>query len=314
MGGRRRGDGGRAHAGVGLVSGFSDAWLALREPADHAARSRRLVDAIARQLDRSQELIDERRPLTVLDLATGTGSNPRYLMPKLSAWQDWRLLDADIALLAALPSRMAVWATRIGCACTQTAEGIALSGLEWHSRLRPWQHDLTTLTREARLSPPALVTASALLDLVSDEWLQSLVTWCSDGRSTALFALSYDGTTTLTPHDEDDDLVLQLVNRHQVTDKGFGVALGPAAIGRTDELFQACGYVVERERTDWVLGSGSGRLQGELIAGWASAARELAPAMAARIDAWEARRHEASLCGTLAITVGHEDLAAWPAR
>ncbi len=296
------------------MSGFSDAWLALREPADHAARSRHLVDGVVRHLAETHDVIDERRPLTVLDLATGTGSNPRYLIPHLARWQAWRLLDADEGLLAALPSRMAVWATRNGCACTQTADGITVSGAGWESRLRPRTQDLRTLPRETHVSPPALVTASALLDLVSDEWLAALVRWCGSARSTVLFALTYDGTATLTPRDEVDDLVLDLVNRHQATDKGFGPALGPAAVARAPELFAASGYIVEREKTDWLLGPGFERLQRELIAGWAGAARELAPALAERIEAWEGRRRELCVSGGLTISVGHEDMAAWPAR
>ena len=73
-------------------------WLALREPADVAARSalltREVVDAIGR-----------RHPLSVLDLGAGTGSNVRYLADRLPAPQRWLLVDRDPTLLADMRTR-----------------------------------------------------------------------------------------------------------------------------------------------------------------------------------------------------------------
>ena len=51
-------------------------WLALREPADFAARSTALAQAIA-------DALPGDRPLHMLDLATGRGSNVRYLADRL---------------------------------------------------------------------------------------------------------------------------------------------------------------------------------------------------------------------------------------
>src|SRR5690348_13019004 len=51
-------------------------WLARREAADAAARSEDLLAAVLEALPSS-------RPLRVLDLGTGTGSNVRYLSARL---------------------------------------------------------------------------------------------------------------------------------------------------------------------------------------------------------------------------------------
>ena len=79
-------------------------WLQLREPADAAARSdgltRTIVDALA-----------DRETVQVLDLATGTGSNLRYLAPRLRGRQRWLVIDRDSALLAMLPELMSSWGT-----------------------------------------------------------------------------------------------------------------------------------------------------------------------------------------------------------
>ena len=84
-------------------------------------------------------------------------------------------------------------------------------------------HDL-----EAALDGPVdLVTTSALLDLVSDEWLQRFVVETAARRLPVYAALSYDGRIEMTPADAADEKIIAAVNAHQRTDKGFGPALGP---------------------------------------------------------------------------------------
>ena len=72
---------------------FPASWLALREPADHAARSTTLVGRIA-------ETLPADGVIRVLDLGSGTGSNLRYVAPRLRQSQEWLLVDRDHDLLA----------------------------------------------------------------------------------------------------------------------------------------------------------------------------------------------------------------------
>ncbi|MEY4985020.1 MAG: hypothetical protein RIR62_3286, partial [Pseudomonadota bacterium] len=70
--------------------GFSADWLALREPADHAARDARLLRAAAGVA---------RHRAVVVDLGCGTGST-RRAFGDLLAGATWRMVDGDAALLA----------------------------------------------------------------------------------------------------------------------------------------------------------------------------------------------------------------------
>ena len=54
------------------MSDFSAAWLDLREPVDHRSRNRKLERALAKHFDGW-------RPITVVDLGCGTGSNLRAI-------------------------------------------------------------------------------------------------------------------------------------------------------------------------------------------------------------------------------------------
>jgi hypothetical protein len=260
------------------ATGFSADWLALREPADAAARSDRLARAIADAFAPGAEL-------RVLDLGAGTGANFRYLAPRLPSGQRWLLVDHDAALLGRAPDRV-------------------------ETRVR----DLVELTddRGADLfEGRALVTASALLDLVSPAWIAALVSRCRTAGAAVLFALNYDGRIECTPADPDDAAVRELVNQHQRTDKGFGWALGPDATDALARALAGHGYRIDRERSDWVLTPESGELQRQLIEGWAGAAAAIAPMRAASIDGWRRRRLAHLAAGRSHLVVGHEDLAGW---
>jgi hypothetical protein len=266
------------------VADFTAEWLALREPADHRARSPRLAREIARRLI-------GRPPLHIVDLGSGTGSNLRYLTPRLPPVQHWRLVDRDRTLLARIrkPTTWAIVAS---------------------VHLQP--RDLADLEGNADLFTGAsLVTASALLDLVSAAWIDALAERCRSSRAASLFALTYDGRLACTPADRDDEMIRDLVNRHQRTDKGFGPALGPDATAAAQRAFTSRGFSVERDRSDWTLDRGDAELQRQLIDGWAAAAVEMQPADATAIAAWRQRRLEHAEAARSTIVVGHEDLAAW---
>jgi hypothetical protein len=253
---------------------FTAEWLALREPADHRSRS----DALTR------DLVASLAPgASILDLACGTGSNQRYLERYLQS-PDWLLVDRDAALLSLIPPSP-------------------------HIRVRT--HDLRTVTMSL-FEGRSLVTASALLDLVSESWICELAARCRRSHAAVLFALTYDGRIACEPSEREDTLVRELVNQHQRTDKGFGPALGPDAVPVATDAFRSVGYVVRTEPSDWVLSdtAATAALQRALVDGWASAAREMSPGDSATIEAWRTKRVAHVDAGRSVLTVGHHDLSA----
>jgi SAM-dependent methyltransferase len=261
------------------MAGFTADWLALREPADHASRSLALTRAVF-------DALRPHAPMRILDLACGTGSNLRYLtsMTGIAATaaggSHWLLVDHDPALLA----------------CVSAEAGIDTRCL-----------DLAALDDPEIFAGRSLVTASALLDLVSPEWLRSLAARCAEAGAAVLFALNYDGRIVCSPEDPDDALVNALVNEHQKGDKGFGPAVGPDAPEIAARAFEAVGYRVQRAPSDWILSPESRELQQRLIEGWAQAAAEMAPARVRVIDGWRDRRLSHVAAGWSTMTVGHED-------
>jgi SAM-dependent methyltransferase len=272
------------------VSTFSAAWLALREPADAAARSVELERALAAALQSGNDLLE------CVDLACGSGANLRRLAPRLRGPQRWRLLDHDEALLAAARRR---------CGGLRAADDSVVEVVVRRC-------DLARETLTAACAGARLVSASALLDLVSVPWLERLADATAAARAIALFTLDYDGRRHCEPAEPGDAAAHAAFDRHQRRDKGFGPALGPRAAECAARAFEARGYRVQRARADWRLGPADGALQRELLSGWAAAAIKAEPAMRAAIDGWLARRLGHVASGRSTLAVGHEDLLAIP--
>jgi SAM-dependent methyltransferase len=284
---------------------FTPEWLALREPADAAARSERLLQAVAARFTLETNL-------TVLDVGAGTGANARYLAERLHPQQQWLLVDHDPTLLIEASQRLRGWGE---------ARGLGVSRDEGAWRVEGEGLAVTFTTRLADLADLSavpelfldrrLVTASALLDLVSARWLESLASECRVAGAAGLFTLTYDGRFHCLPEEPGDDDIRALVNEHQHGDKGFGPALGPSACTVAAECFGALGYAVDREASDWHLEPDAAELQRQVIEGWARAAVQVAPDRAAFIRDWTDRRLAHVLEGHSRLVVGHEDLAVW---
>lgn len=283
------------------MSRFDADWLRLREPADVRARD----TAGTARLWRPGATPG---PLRVLDLACGTGANLRYLAPRIGGVQDWLLVDADARLLAALPAAMARWASAQGYRLGEGGGGLSVAGPGFRSRLRLQRLDLASRLEDLPLEGYRLITASALLDLVSKEWLEAVLTRCRNAGADLLFALTYDGGTDLQPADAGDDRITALVNAHQRGDKGFGPALGPAATDIAEAIMGSRGYRVARRSSDWRIGPGERGLQEAILRGWRQAASEQLPRLRPSLDAWLARRLALVAGGRSRLRVGHQDL------
>jgi hypothetical protein len=277
------------------MNSFDADWLALRASADARARSSALESALAVALS-AAGAGGEAAPWRAVDLACGTGANTVRLAPRLPGNAEWRLVDADERLLHLA-----------GAACMQLVDvsrGRVAATIECA--------DLAGPALEHVCAGATLVTASALLDLVSASWLERLAAACARARAVGLFVLDYDGRRACSPTDPDDRAAHEAFDRHQRGDKGFGPALGPAASAHATEAFRAHGYRVLRARSDWLLDARDAALQRQLLAGWARAAIEAAPAERARFERWLERRLALVDASGATLAVGHEDLLVLP--
>ncbi|MFL5280384.1 MAG: hypothetical protein ACJ8AW_05180 [Rhodopila sp.] len=166
-----------------------------------------------------------------------------------------------------------------------------------------WRLDLARDLEALGGNPVNLITASALLDLVSVDWLRRLVRLRAQLGCALYVALTYDGHIDWEPADPFDGLALNAINRHQRSDKGFGLALGPDA---APTLARMLGGGAELARSDWQLGLGDTTMQRALLRGYAGATDDPA------LRAWAKRRSAYLQARRSAVTVGHLDLLYLP--
>lgn len=261
---------------------FTADWLALREPYDAMAVDHGLAQALASWA--------ASRPggLRVVDLGAGTGANLRRLAPLLGPGQRWTLVELDPALAAA----------------GEASPPIA--GVDARYRRLDLARDLERLGQDG---PVDLLAASALLDLVSEDWLRRLVALRARLGCALHATLTVDGRTAWTLADPFDPEAGAAVARHQRTDKGFGPALGPDA---APTLARLLGASTRTAASDWRLTVDDTEIQRELLRGYADAAAAVEPGRAEAIRAWRHRRQEHLLAGTSELTVGHQDLLFLP--
>jgi hypothetical protein len=260
-----------------VSEGFSAHWLGLREPYDQAAVDRRLLDRLLTWAGR-------RECLDIVDLGAGTGSTMRRLAPLLGIPQRWTLVELDLALVEAGSRNLPAGAS--------------------YCRL-----DLARELGEVARLPAGLITASALIDLVSAAWLEELAALVRRTDCGLYVVLTFDGRIDWEPSHPLDPAVRDLVNQHQRTDKGFGPALGPDAAPALAKLLPGA----ELAPSDWRLGIGDGPLQQELLEGYAAAATFMASEQEGTILAWRAERAAHIRSGLSQLTIGHLDLLRLPA-
>lgn len=253
----------------------SPEWLALREPADAAARSVELVDRIVPRLPA--------RPV-VHDLGCGTGSMGRWLAPLLPGPQHWVLYDRDADLLAH--------------AVKNPPDGVTVEIRERDiSRLDPGD-----------LAGAALITASALLDIMTADELDRFVDSCLQAGCPVLLTITVVGRVELTRQDPMDRQFCEAFNAHQRRTVGDRRLLGPDAVDAAAAAFARRGAEVHVRQSPWRLGPADSALTTEWLAGWIGAACEQRPELAA--SDYRDRRLAAAAAGRLAAVVHHQDLLA----
>lgn len=264
----------------------SSDWLALREREDARARSRGLARAAARRLPPG--------PVVIHDLGSGTGSMMRWLAPLLPGPQTWVLHDWNPDLV------------------DRAANGVIPLDRERRPVSIRTRTGLLAELAPGDLGDASLVTASALLDVLTAEEVDTVVRACVAAACPVLLSLSVTGEVRLGPRDPRDDVVEAAFNEHQERRVGDRGLLGPAGVALAERLLLGVGWNVRRATTHWRLGDHDPRLLEQWFDGWVDAALEQRADL--QVDGAEYRTLRSSQLrrGALSAVVVHTDLLAWP--
>jgi len=264
----------------------SSDWLALRESEDARARSRELAFAAAGRLAPG--------PLVIHDLGSGTGSMMRWLAPLLPGPQAWVLHD---------------WNPELVDHATNGTVPLDRDGRPVSVRTRTGELE--------RLDPDdlegaSLVTASALLDVLTSAELRAVVRACVAVGCPVLLSLSVTGEVQLDPRDPRDDVVASSFNAHQQRLVSGRRLVGPTAAEIAEHLFLEAGWSTRTEVASWRLGDDDPRLLEQWFDGWLDAALEQRPDLRAKYAPYRELRSSQLRHGELTAVVVHTDLLAWP--
>lgn len=229
------------------MSGFSAAWLALREPADTAARSRKVVNACAVHFQNHAHI-------DICDMGAGTGASVRAFSPLFAAPR-WTLVDYDAGNLGIAKQRHPEIATQV-----------------------------CDFARDPDCWPAGtmLVTATALLDLTSRAWIDRFVAALRAKRLPLLCTLTVNDAVAITPSHPLDKHVFDVFRAHQHGDKGFGPAMGGEAAAYLETALKSADYEITADDSPWRVERGE--LLRQLLDGVAGAVRETG--RVPEIDAW----------------------------
>jgi hypothetical protein len=248
-------------------------WLVLREAADAAARSAELAARLRRHFAAADRLV-------IHDLGGGSGAMGRWLAPWLPSPQHWVIHDRDADLLE-----------------------LAVGAPSGSATVEARHSDVACLTADD-VAGADLVTASALLDLLTADELARILRACA-GRP-MLLALTVVGHVALTPAHPLDARIGAAFNAHQRRDG----LLGPDAVAAAIEELRGTGTEILVRPSPWRLDAAHADLTAEWLCGWVAAACEQEPALAA--DAYLDERLARAAAGELAVTVDHADLLVLP--
>jgi SAM-dependent methyltransferase len=265
----------------------SPSWLAVREPADAAARAGALVDEIRHALPAD-------RPLVIYDLGCGTGATLRWLAPRLPGPQHWIGYDLDADLLATVNAAPYLVA----------ADG---SPVTTETRCR----DVTRLD-SGDLTDATLITSSALLDLLTAKELDRLVCSCASARCPVLITLTVTGAVQLWPRHPLDDPVAAAFNGHQRRTIEGRRLLGPDAADAAARRFTELGRDVMGCASPWRLGPATRELTAAWFTGWLAAACEQDPHLTTETRNYARVRLADASAGRLRVLVHHRDLLVRP--
>ena len=190
----------------------------------------------------------------------------RWLAPLLAGPQHWVLHDRDADLLALAAA---------------DAPGRPLTARPSPSRRAHGPRP----DGGARPAGARLITASALLDLLTAEEMDRLAGLCAEAGCPILLTLSVVGSVEISPADPLDRRIVAAFDAHQRRATKRGPLLGPDAVDVAAQAFRRLGAEVLVRPSPWRLGPSHSALAAEWFIGWVGAACEQDAELAERVRA-----------------------------
>ena len=225
---------------------FSKAWLTEREFFDNQSRSNLLIKEVKK---------DSRSINKIIDLGCGTGAFLRWCISQNLSFSEAMLIDFDRRLINSIGMlfRRFFKNKNYTIKKVNAREYLVtnLSSLGKSKILFLKKNIINSLDKIDRYD---LVSLSALSDLLSKNIIRRLLS--KNNRNKYIyFSLCFNGKIRWSPANEFDNYVINKFNKHQIQDKGFGIALGENNIRYIESIANKNSYIYTKKDSSWKIDS-----------------------------------------------------------
>ena len=221
---------------------FNESWLTEREFFDHQSRSNLLMNEIKK---------DSKVINNLVDLGCGTGSFLRWYICKKLTFDTGILIDNDRKLLNSIGPIFRRFFKDKNCTIkkldTNKYQFFDLS-FQQSSKILLNNKDLFNLS--FKFNQYDLISLSALADLLSKKYIKKLLS-SVDKDKYIYFSLCFNGKIKWLPTNEFDKYITRQFNRHQIQNKGFGIALGSENIKYIESIAKEKSYSFFKKDSSW---------------------------------------------------------------
>ncbi len=222
----------------------------------------------------------------IIDLGCGTGTNYRYLRRNNGSETPWLGVDSDGDALEIAAGELAGTLVRF-----------ELADLATDLLLLPTSEDVA-------------ITASAFLDITSEDWIDRFANLVAG--SPLLISMTASGASAWDPIDDMDEAIEICLQNHREADHGFGPAAGLSAARFLAEQLIARKCSVSLEASDWSVDHKDREVMATLIDGVRRRALSQLPHN--QVERWAATRRQQNQTGVLKLMLPHLDLLSLPQR
>lgn len=277
-------------------------WLEERYRLDAGARNKHVERAVL-------EAFQGFPPLYVLDVGSGLGANARYYSCLFSSNQEWILVEkSEVLSLRAIPS-LRFWAEANKWMTEELSEGLQVWMSEKEVRIKSIKASFFDSSEIVDLFRINLVTANAVMDLVSEDQFVTFAENLISNRIPLLATMNYE-SMYFEPEDEEDVEFIALYERHMKRSQEFGSAMGPDSTRRIIDFSVKRGCPVIYGKSTWNIDYGDLKMMQFLFRFINQALSEniCSNGERVRMEAWFRRKRQQVKNQKLKMVVEHSDI------
>ena len=274
-------------------------WLAERYHFDAAARHAHLEAEFLRTLPPKDTIM-------LVDAGAGTGANCRYLMQKITANQEWILIEQNPEFSEESLRSLRGHGSELGYETSLENNILTLTSPAKKVRVKAVQGSLLEIDELADLAATDAVVANAVFDLFTAEDFETFVGKISPHQLLFYATMNYENMHFLPTHPQDEKMIC-LYHEHMLRPQAAGTALGPGCVVQMTDTLQQHRYKVTAGNSLWHIHSKHKKMMQYLLNFMASAIAELPLSLkdTLLLGPWQKQKEEAS---ALHLIIEHQDI------